>query len=127
MAYDPRLYFPQAYQPYPMYQQPQQLQQQPQQMTLPTIHAEIVQVDNEEAAANYPVGAGMSQMMISKDDSMIFVKTAGQNGVTLDVYEKRPPAPAATPFDPAAYVTKDELENRLAAILAAKEGNHGTV
>lgn len=127
--------FPVGYQPYNPYgqyqqiQQPQQMPQAPsmpgqpaQSMTPPTIHAEIVQVDSEQAAAQYPVGAGASQMMIAKDDSAIFVKTAGTNGTTLDVFVKRPPAPPEPQFDPAAYVTREELETRLAAILPAKTG-----
>lgn len=57
MAFNP---FPVGYQPYNPYQQyqpqMQQAQQQQQMMTPPTIHAEIVQVDGEQAAAQYPVG-----------------------------------------------------------------------
>lgn len=124
--------FPASYQPlgfgYPQYQQQmaQQMQQaqQPQMMTPPTIRAEIVQVDGEEAAGNYPVGAGASQMMIARDDSAIFVKTAAANGqgYTLDVFVKRPPAPVKPPVDMGAYVTRDELEERLTAILGAVRG-----
>lgn len=97
-----------------MYQQ----QVQPQQMmTLPTIRAEIIQVDGEEQAANYPVGAGASQMMIAKDDSAIYVKTAGPNGTTLDVFVKRPPAPPApTP----EYMTRADVEAMISAAMAAK-------
>jgi len=104
--------FPATYQP--MYQ-PQQI------MTPPTIRAEIIQVDNEEAAANYPVGAGASQMMIAKDDSAIYVKTANANGYTLDVFTKRPPAPPAPKFIPEEYVRKDELEKLLASMVTAKK------
>lgn len=121
--------FPASYQPlgfgYPQYpqMQPTQMtgaQQMPQQMmTPPTIRAEIVQVDGEDAANSYPVGAGASQMMISRDDSAIFVKTAAANGqgYTLDVFVKRPPAPAKPPIDMGAYVTRDELPELLAAFL----------
>ena len=115
MPYNP--YFPATYQPYLP-----QIPQMPQQMmTPPTIRAEIVQVDDEAAAANYPVGAGASQMMIAKDDSAIFVKTANANGTTLDVFLKRPPAPPKPAFDPEAYVTRDELERRLAALKEAEK------
>ena len=112
--------YPASYQPfgygYQQYQQP--MQNQPQQMTPPTIRAEIVQVDSEEAANNYPVGPGASQMMIAKDDSAIFVKTAMANGQSsLDVFVKRPRTPSKPVFDPDKYVTRDELENRLQAIL----------
>lgn len=95
---------------------------QPAQMlTPPTIRAEIVQVESEAAAAGYPVGAGASQMMISRDESAIFIKTAMANGqTTLDVYEKRPPKPPAPSFDPGEYVRKDELETLVSAALAAQ-------
>ena len=112
--------YPASYQPFGygyQYQQPMQ-NQQPQQMTPPTIRAEIVQVDSEEAANSYPVGPGSSQMMIAKDDSAIFVKTAMANGQSsLDVFVKRPRTPQKPVFDPDIYVTRDELEKRLQAIL----------
>lgn len=112
MAWNPM--FPVGYQPAQMpgwnpgYQQAQQM------MTPPTIRAEIIQVDGEEQAANYPVGAGASQMMIARDDSAIFVKTAGPNGATLDVFVKRPPAaPAPAP----EYMTRADVEAMIAAAL----------
>lgn len=112
--------YPASYQPmygYQNYQQQTQ-QQTPQMMTPPTIRAEIVQVDNEEAASNYPVGPGASQMMIAKDDSAIYVKSALANGqATLDVFVKRPRTPQKPPVNLDDYVTKEELENRLQAIL----------
>lgn len=107
------------------YQQPvqnvqpvQQPQQQNQAFTLPTIHAEIVQVDNEQTAMNYPVAVGTSQMMIAKDDSAIFVKTAYPNGQSnLDVYPKRIPETNTETSDLNHYVTTDMLEKRLQDLL----------
>lgn len=113
--------FPIGYQPmqmpyYSQYQQPAQSQQSPT-MTPPTIRADIVQVDNEQAAANYPVAVGTPQMMMAKDDSAIYVKTAYANGqYQLDVFEKRPPRPQTPPVDMGAYVTRDELEKRLSEV-----------
>lgn len=115
----PYNYFPVGYQAY--MQQPQINNQM---MSPPTIHAEIVQVNNEQDAAAYPVGVGASQMMIAKDDSAIFVKSATQNGSTLEVFVKRPPAPPEPQFDPRQYVTRDELEKRLEALLQAERGDH---
>lgn len=109
-------YYPGGYQmgTYNPYQNA--LLQQPQTMT-PTIRAEIIQVDSEQTAAAYPVGAGSSQMMIAKDDSAIYVKTALANGQSqFDVFEKRAPLPPAPSFDASAYVTHDELERRLKAL-----------
>jgi len=131
MAYNP--IFPVGYQPYTPFPQYQPQMQganmpsanQPQQMmTPPTIHAEIVQVDGEQAAANFPVGAGASQMMIAKDESAIYVKTAGANGTTLDVFVKRPPAPPAPVFKPEEYIRKDEAEKLIHAILTAQTRSH---
>lgn len=104
-------YNPYYYNPY-QYQQPQQ----PQTFTPPTIHAEIVQVDDVTAANNYPVGAGQSQMMIARDDSAIFIKSAAANGQTsLAVYrrEKEQPKPE---INLSNYVTREEFEQRLSAI-----------
>lgn len=114
--------YPATYQP--MYQpQMYQAQQTQQMMTPPTIRAEIVQVDGEEAAAVYPVGAGATQMLMAKDDSAIFIKTALPNGQSnLVVYEKRPPAPPAPVFDPSLYVRRDEVEMLVSAALAAEKG-----
>lgn len=104
------------------FQQPTAQQQPAQMMTPPTIRAEIVQVEDEKAASNFPVGAGASQMMIARDESAIFIKSAMANGqTTLDVFEKRPPAPPAPAFDPEQYVRKDELEMLVSAALAAQQ------
>ena len=118
----PVSYQPIGYQPYQpqVPQQPAQMQNPPM-MTPPTIRAEIVQVDNEDAAAAFPVGAGASQMMIAKDDSAIFIKSANANGFNLDVYVKRPPAPPAPKFSPEDYVRKDELEKLLPNVLTPKK------
>lgn len=128
MAYNPALYYPQNYQPFPAYQQIQQPQMLPtqmsganqQMMTPPTIHAEIVQVDGEQAAAAYPVGAGASQMMMARDDSAIYVKTATANGFVLDVYERRVKSAQNAVFDPDQYVRRDEVEKLVTGILAAQ-------
>ena len=116
MAWNPQGYFPMGYQAY-------QPQMQPQMMTPPTSRAEIVQVDNEQAAANYPVGAGASQMMIARDDSAIFVKTATPNGqYTLDVFLKRAPTPVEPPIDTKQVVTREEFERRIAQLNASQGG-----
>ena len=116
MAYNS--YFPATYQPFysPYPQQPVQNLQQPaqQMMTPPTIRAEIVQVGNKTEALNFPVGAGQTQMMIMKDDSAIFIKSAFANGqANLDEYVKKPHEDPVS----AEYVTRAEFEQRLSALL----------
>ena len=101
---------------YPQYQIPQMQSQMPG-MTPPTIRADIVQVSGEQEARNYPVAVGASQMMIARDESAIFVKSAYANGqATFDAYDKRPPEPPEKPLDMGIYVTRDELNKRLSEL-----------
>jgi hypothetical protein len=114
--------FPIGYQPY--YQQ--MYSAQAQQFSPPTIHAEILQVENETAAMNYPVAAGASQMMMAKDDSEIYIKTAYANGQSqLNVYVRRPQKPSEPILDLSTYITRDEFESRLKAILEGKNEEGG--
>jgi len=115
-------YYP-TMQPQMNYQQPGQVQQAAPaagtQMSLPTVHAEILQVENQQAMERQPVDAGTSQMMISKDETIIGVKSMLANGeYTLDIYEKRKPEPK--PPAPE-YVTREEFEKRLSEALKAAE------
>lgn len=96
---------------------PQQAQapaQNPQMMTPPTIRAEIIQVDNEAAGEAFPVGVGASQMMITRDEQTILVKSANQSGTTVEYYDKRPPAPQPKQIAPESIVTWDALEKWMA-------------
>ena len=109
--------YPQTYQQQYNLQQPynspqsQQYNSQPQQQyTPPTIHAEIIQVNNEQEAKDYPVAAGNTQMFIAKDDSAIYIKTAYVNTpAQLVVYKKSEPEPEVKPD----YITREEFEKRL--------------
>jgi 3-hydroxy-3-methylglutaryl CoA synthase len=93
----------------------QQMMQQPgqaPQMTKPTVHADIIQIENEAAGENEPVDAGTSQMMITKDESTILIKSVLANGeTTMDIYRKQPKA--EKPAEPE-YVTRAEFETRIA-------------
>ena len=56
-------------------------------------------------------------MIIGNDDSFIAVKAVSMTGqITFDIYDKRPPAPPEKPVDLGAFVTRDELEKRLAEL-----------
>lgn len=96
----------------------------PQQMTQPTIRAEIIQIENEQAVKDYPVAAGMTQMFMSKDDKFIFIKTAFPNApYDLVVYEKQAkvtPEEAQT-IDTDKFVTRDEFESRINEILSKQK------
>ena len=105
-------YYPQYQQPYQMPQyQPQQQAQASSRMT------EVFPATSEKTVLEFPVTAGTTQMFVATDDSFIAIKEASVTGqVTVQFYDKRPPAPPEKPFDPAAFVTREELEQRLAAL-----------
>jgi hypothetical protein len=110
----PQMVYPQQY-PYNNMQTAQMpvANQQNQMMTPPTIHAEIVQVDDESAVDRYPLAAGASQMFMTKDEGHVIVKTMYANGQYNKVcYDKREQQQAEAPH----YVTWEELENRLAEL-----------
>jgi hypothetical protein len=108
--------YQQAYQPYQQanYAQPQQSQS----FTQPTIRAEIVQIDGDEAEANnFPVQTGGTQMMINKAEDKIFIKTVyANNQSNLDVFVKQKPAPAQPQPNFDNFVTREELEQRLSQL-----------
>ena len=136
---DYRAYYPQTYQPYQQFQQPtasnlqsgstsmNNLQSQ-QMMTPPTIHAEIVQISGKDEAINFPVGTGQTQMMMTKDESSIFIKSVFANGQsTLIEYGKKLEEPSSSKAD---YITREEFEKRISEItksntvLERKENDH---
>lgn len=89
-------------------------------MTPPTIHAEIVQVDGDQAAEAYPVRVGATQMMMARDDSAIYIKTGLPNGYQLDVYQKKPQTQAKQGFNPDDYVRRDEIDSLVEACMSAR-------
>lgn len=124
-------YFPASYPSiYPMQYQQQQVQQnqnqqpvqQPQMMTPPTIHAEIVQVGSREEGVNFPVGAGQTQMMMLKDDSAIYIKSAFPNGQSSFVEYKRKENKTATAAE-TNYVTREEFERRISEVTAGRRNS----
>lgn len=90
-------------------------------MSYPTIHADIVQTDDPGVIERWAVTQDRPQMFANRDETVFIVKSVTGQGVTLDYYDKRPPAPPAPVFDPSAYVRKDELQEILAATLAAAQ------
>ena len=93
------------------YQQPVQQQAQQSRMT------EVFPATNEKTVMEFPVASGSTVLFIANDDSFLAIKEASVTGqVTVQFYDKRPPAPPEKPFDPAVFVTRDELEQRLAAL-----------
>ena len=106
------------------HQQPMQQAQQVQGAQMSTANqqpssrmVEVVPASSEQAAKEFPVPAGATQMIIGNDDSFIAVKAVSMTGqITFDIYDKRPPAPPEKPVDLGSFVTRDELEKRLAEL-----------
>lgn len=120
-AYQPTMNGYQAPVPQAVYQQQGQPVQAPgsPQMTKPTVHADIIQIENEAAGENEPVDAGTSQMMITKDESVIMVKSVLANGeTTMEIYRKQPKA--KKPPEPE-YVTREEFDRWVTEIESRKE------
>ena len=113
MAYNPYQYgFYSPYQ-YNTYQQPTQ----PSTFTPPTIHAEIIQVENADFVDKYPVGVGQSQMFMLRDDSIIFIKSALANGQTsVAIYPRKITEPQKQSINMDNYITREEFEKRLERI-----------
>ena len=113
--------FPVTYQQYfPQYQMP--FQQPVQQMTQPASRmTEVFPAASEKAVLEFPVTAGMTQMFVANDESFIAVKEVSVTGqISTMFFDRRPPAPAEKPVDLTAYVTREELEQRLASLSARK-------
>lgn len=117
--------FPVTYpQMFPQYQQPYQMPQyqqiqQPAQQTIqqPTSRmAEVFPAASEKTVLEFPVQAGSTVMFVANDDSFTAIKEASVTGqITTVFYDRRPPSAPEKPVDMALYVTRDELEQRLAA------------
>ena len=114
---------------YPAYQ-PQMYQNQ----YAPQQHGGLIWVQGIEAAKSYPVSAGQSILLMDSESNAFFIKTADASGMPLPLrifdYSERtsnnaPKAAQETRTEPSidlsAYVTRDELESRIAQIRADYE------
>ena len=89
-------------------------------MSAPTVHADILQVKDEDEGRKTPVDVGTSKMMITKDEGEIYVKSAFANGeYDFVIYQRQPkktPEPEKLAIDLSDYLTKEEFEKRIAAL-----------
>lgn len=111
--------FLQQYQPYPQaYPYAQQYVGQPQRQptTPPMIHADIIQADSEDFVNSYPVGVGVTQAFMLRDESAIYFKTGEANGSSIIKYQKSASAPVQD-----TYIRRDEIEKLVREILAKNE------
>lgn len=137
MAYNN--YFPQTYQQqyYPQYQQVQPMQMQapqpqPQTQNIPQENNGIIWVQGESAARSFMVGAGKSVLLMDSDSSTFYLKSTDMSGMPQPLrifdYTERTTQPqtnqiiesTAHEIDTSMFVTKDELEERLAKLSIPK-------
>lgn len=132
MAYP---YFPATY-GNPYQQQPYQNQYMPQSQH----SGGLIWVQGVEAAKSYPVSAGQSILLMDSESNCFFIKTADASGMPLPLrvfdYAERsqqntPKTAQETHTEPSidlsAYVTRDELESRIAQICASQAQPKKTV
>lgn len=94
----------------------------------------LIWVQGIEAAKSYPVSAGQSVLLMDSESNAFFIKTADASGMPLPLrvfdYTERtannaPKTVQETHTEPSidlsAYVTRDELESRIAQIRADYE------
>ena len=94
----------------------------------------LIWVQGIEAAKSYPVSAGQSVLLMDSESNAFFIKTADASGMPLPLrvfdYTERtannaPKTAQETHTEPSidlsAYVTRDELESRIAQIRADYE------
>lgn len=113
-------FFPATYQsPYmPQYQPPQQ-------------NGGLIWVQGESGAKSYPVSSGQSVLLMDSESNRFFIKSADASGMPLPLrvfdYTERKDAPRASEitstetFDTSRFVTHDELEGAIRAILKQNE------
>ena len=128
-GYNP--YFPATYQPMAQqYQQPMQGTQmsfanQPQQQ-----QSGLIWVQGEAGAKSYLVAPGQTVMLMDSESQKFYLKSADQSGMPLPLrtfaYSEMS---AAQPVrqDMGQYVTREELETRLAALVPKEESHEPTV
>lgn len=104
----------------PSGQMPQQTPPVQQDMT-PVIHMDIKQIENIESISKNPPATGTTGAYMTKDEKIIVFRSVYANGEYTDkIYEERPPAPPAPVFDLKEYVRRDELDERVNAIIASQ-------
>jgi predicted transcriptional regulator len=108
------------------YQNPYMQQYQPQQQS-----GGLIWVQGEAGAKSYAVSAGQSVLLMDSESNRFFIKSADTSGMPLPLrifdYVERKEATRATESESAAtldvsrFVTHDELEDAIRAILAQTE------
>lgn len=100
----------------------------------PQSSLDILWLTEEEAKA-YPLAPGHSVLIMDKDSDIFYIKTTDNTGRPLpmkkfsyteikDANEQQSTYPIQAQFDPSEYVTKDELDKKIAELGRRYNGNN---
>jgi len=116
-------YFPTGYTGYNPYQMQYQ---QPMQAAQPAQNG-IQWVQGETGAKAFVIGAGQSVLLMDSESNVFYIKSTDNSGMPLPLrifdYTERtaqnaPTAPVTAQIDTSLFVTRAELDERLAALTA---------
>lgn len=124
-------YYGGVYQPGGFYnggmQMPYQQMQQPVQTQAVQNTSERIYVQGEEAAKAYLVAPGNCVTLWDSEKPTIYIKAADGNGMPsmriLDYIERSASAPAKQTVDMNNYITRDEFENRISALVKEEKAD----
>ena len=117
---------------YPQYQQVQPVQQVQVPTPQPQENNGVIWVSGIEGAKSYLVGAGRSVLLMDSESSTFYLKSTDMSGMPQPLrifdYTERSTQPQTNQIvdapvkeiDTSMFVTRDELEERLAKITAPK-------
>lgn len=113
MAYNPNYFMPAAYYPAFYANQPQNTQ-----------HSGLIWVKGEEGANSHVSAPNTTDLLMDSEKPRFFLKTTDASGMPLPLryfeYTEVFPGKAA-PIDYGQFVTKEELNEKLAELLPKKE------
>ena len=127
-------YFPTGYNPMGNYNPYQIGQYQQIQSTQQAQTGGLQWVQGEAGAKAYPVNAGQSVLLMDSENNVFYIKSTDNSGMPLPLrtfdYKERttqnvPKAAQNAPqaaIDTSLFVTRDELEKRLAELVAKSKG-----
>lgn len=127
-------YFPTGYNPMGNYNPYQVGQYQQMQSTQQAQTGGLQWVQGEAGAKAFPMGAAQSALLMDSENNVFYIKSTDNSGMPLPLrtfdYKERTAqsAPKAaqnapqTAIDTSLFVTRDELEKRLAELVAKSRG-----
>ena len=95
-----------------------------QMMARTTIPCEIIHIETPAEVDRYQMQPGTTQIFATRAEDMFIVREQGQSGYILKRYPLAPPEPPKPDIDPRNYVTKDELDAKLAQYFGQASGSN---